>query len=186
MNLSGQVFTTWRVRTGYLVAVIVLILARPTPRSIGTGAAVGVIGLAIRAYAAGYLHKQERLTTSGPYARTRNPLYLGSAILALAAAIATKSLAAAILLFGYFALFYSIVMKREEGELRFRHRADFEAYARSVPLFFPRLSAHTSAAQPAGQFSWTQFIRNHEWQASVGFLLLLAVLALIWRLRLPH
>ena len=82
-------FARWRVRLGYLLAVVVLWLARPTPRSILLGAALGVIGVGIRAYAAGYLHKQEVLTVTGPYARTRNPLYFGSSFLALGAAVAT-------------------------------------------------------------------------------------------------
>ena len=75
-------FARWRVRLGYLVAVVVLLLARPTPLSMLLGAVVGAVGLAVRAYAAGYLHKQEILITSGPNAHTRNPLYYGSSILA--------------------------------------------------------------------------------------------------------
>ena len=81
----------WRVRLGYPLAIVVLLFARPTPRSILYGALVGVVGLWLRAFAAGYLHKQEVLTVTGPYAYTRNPLYLGSAILALGAGIATHS-----------------------------------------------------------------------------------------------
>src|SRR5205823_422646 len=85
-------------------------IARATPRSIFLGAMVGVIGLWLRAYAAGYLHKQEVLTVTGPYAYTRNPLYLGSAILALGAGIATRSWLSGLILIVYFAVFYSIVM----------------------------------------------------------------------------
>jgi len=81
----------WRVRLGYPLAVAVLFFARPQPRSILYGGLVGLVGLALRAWAAGYLHKQEVLTVTGPYAYTRNPLYLGSAVLALGVAIATRS-----------------------------------------------------------------------------------------------
>lgn len=186
MNLDGQVFTKWRVRTSYLVAVAVLILAHPSLLSLLLGAAVGIIGLVFRGCAAGYLHKQEQLTTTGPYDRTRNPLYFGSAILTVAAAIAARSILAALVLLGYFALFYSVVMRREEQELREGHGAAFAEYARAVPLFFPRLGWSRSAAPSAGGFSWAQYKRNHEWQASLGFLFLLVMLALIWRLRLPH
>jgi protein-S-isoprenylcysteine O-methyltransferase Ste14 len=187
MNLDGQVFTKWRVRTGYLVAVAVLLLAHPTPRSLLLGGLVGMVGLVFRGYAAGFLHKQEQLTTSGPYDHTRNPLYFGSALLTLAAAIATHSLAASLLLLGYFAVFYSVVMRREEEELRQRHGATFEAYARTVPLFFPRLGPLSAASGGShARFSWLQYKRNHEWQAAIGFLFLIAVLVLIWRLRLPN
>jgi hypothetical protein len=67
-------FARWRVRIGYFLALVVLWLARPNPQSILIGGVIGVIGLAMRAYAAGYLHKQSVLTVAGPYARTRNPL----------------------------------------------------------------------------------------------------------------
>ena len=74
-----------------------------------------VVGLWLRAYAAGYLHKQEVLTVTGPYAYTRNPLYLGSAILALGIGIATRSWISISILGGYFAVFYSVVMRREDA-----------------------------------------------------------------------
>ena len=175
-------FARWRVRLGYLLAIVALWLARPTPRSILVGGFVGLFGLAIRAYAAGYLHKQEVLTVTGPYARTRNPLYFGSSILMVGAALATHSLWAGALLLVYFALVYTMVMRREEMELRSQHGAAFDAYAASVPLFFPRLILGSSSAPSAG-FSWKQYRKNHEYQAAIGFILLLIGLLAIWRLR---
>jgi protein-S-isoprenylcysteine O-methyltransferase Ste14 len=176
-------FARWRVRLGYLLAVIVLLLARPTPRSILIGGAMGLIGLAIRAYAAGYLHKQEVLTITGPYSRTRNPLYFGSSFLALGAAVATNSYWASALLLIYFALVYSFVMRREEMELRQKHGASFDTYAAAVPLFFPRFSVGQRSAN-ATDFSWAQYKKNHEYQAAAGFALLLTTLFVIWWLRL--
>ncbi len=175
-------FARWRVRIGYLLAVVVLWFSRPVPRSILVGACVGLIGLAIRAYAAGYLHKQEVLTTTGPYARTRNPLYFGSSILALGAAIAMNSWLSAALVLLYFALVYSFVMRREELELRRHHGPAFDTYAKSVPLFFPRLTTASQAGAAEGAFSWSQFRKNHEHEATLGFLVLLAALVIIWRL----
>jgi protein-S-isoprenylcysteine O-methyltransferase Ste14 len=179
-------FARWRVRLGYPLAVVVLLFARPTPQSIAVGALVGGGGLWLRAYAAGYLRKKEQLSVTGPYAYTRNPLYLGSAILALGAGFATRSVFSAAILLIYFAIVYSIVMRREEGELRHFHGAAFDAYAREVPLFFPRPApAHLRAATPAesSSFSFAQYRKNREWRAAVGFLLLLVFLLLLWRLR---
>jgi protein-S-isoprenylcysteine O-methyltransferase Ste14 len=175
-------FARWRVRIGYLLAIFVLFLSRPRPLSILIGACVGLLGLAIRAYAAGYLHKQAVLTTTGPYAHTRNPLYFGSSILALGAAIAMNSWLSAALLLFYFTLVYTLVMRREEIELRGHHGAAFDAYAKSVPLFFPRLIAPKQPAATAGSFSWAQYRKNHEYQAALGFLFLLLLLVIIWRL----
>lgn len=176
-------FARWRVRLGYLLAIVVLCLAKPTPRSIILGAVLGSVGLWIRAYAAGFLHKQEVLTVTGPYARTRNPLYFGSSFLTLGAAVAMNSLWAAALLFTYFALVYSLVMCREEVELRQQHPTAFTAYAAAVPLFFPRLVVKEKAANGAG-FSWAQYRKNHEYQAAIGFALLLIGLVAIWWQRL--
>ena len=176
-------FARWRVRLGYVLAVVVLWLARPTPLSLLLGFIVGAFGLAIRAYAAGYLHKQEILTTAGPYAYTRNPLYLGSSILAAGAAIATHSWWAAALVLIYFALVYRMVMRREEMELRAKHGAAFDAYAAKVPLFFPDLGATAEKDASGARFSWAQYKKNHEYEAAFGFLLLLCILGVIWRLR---
>ena len=184
MSAAGSFFVRWRVRLGYPLAIAVLYFSRPAPRSIMIGALVGGIGLWLRSYAAGSLHKQEVLTVTGPYAYTRNPLYLGSATLALGAGIATRSWISGLILAIYFAVFYSIVMQREASELRVRHGTSFEEYARAVPLFIPRLTAAKVLGDSAGSFSFAQYKKNHEWQAGVGFLFLLLVLLALWRLRL--
>ncbi len=188
MTDRAAFFARWRVRLGYPLALAVLWLARPTPKSIAIGAAIAVVGLWLRAYAAGYLHKKETLTITGPYGRTRNPLYLGSAILAAGIGVATHSWIAVAMLLIYFSLFYSIVMRREEGELRKFHGAAFDAYAQSVPLFFPRLTpvkSSASASNSPGAFSFAQYQKNHEWQAGVGFLLIVLALLILWRVHLP-
>jgi len=174
-------FARWRVRLGYVLAVVVLWLARPTLRSIFVGGVLGAVGLWIRAYAAGYLHKQEVLTVSGPYARTRNPLYFGSSFLALGAAVSMSSWWAAALLLVYFALVYSLVMRREEMELRQKHGESFSAYAAVVPLFFPRWFAGDAERAAGTGFSWVLYKKNHEYQAAIGFaLLLIALIAIRW------
>ena len=176
-------FARWRVRLGYALALVVLWLARPTPGSIAIGAVIGFAGLCVRTYAAGYLNKQEVLTTTGPYARTRYPLYLGSGMLTLGAAAALHSVWAAALLVVYFTLVYSLVMRREEMELRQKHGDAFSAYATAVPLFFPRLFGASRAATTGAGFSWAQYRKNHEYEAAFGFIVLLIGLVLIWWLR---
>lgn len=175
-------FAKWRVRLGYLLGIGALFLARPTPKAILIGAVVGMIGLAIRAYAAGVLHKQEILTMTGPYAYTRNPLYFGSSFLAVGGAIAMHSWWAAGIVLAYFAMVYTLVMRREEMELRAKHGAAFDQYAKTVPLFVPQFTGIKVANGPA-RFSAEQYNKNHEYRAAVGFFLLLVVLAVICWLR---
>jgi len=183
MNVA-QLLVRWRVRLGYPLAILVLWVSRPVPLSILSAAILGAMGLFIRARAAGYLHKQEVLTVTGPYAYTRNPLYLGSAILVLGVAAAARSWIAAALLLGYFAIVYGVVMRREEQELRQHHGAAFDEYARTVPLFLPRLTAARLSVASSSSFSFTQYKKNQEYRAAIGFLLVLIVLVVIWRFRL--
>jgi protein-S-isoprenylcysteine O-methyltransferase Ste14 len=161
----------WRVRVGYPVAAVYWLLASPTPRSILAGAVGAAIGLLIRGAASGHLRKYEELATQGPYARTRNPLYFGSAFLAVSFAIAGKSWVAAGIVLVYFAVFYYAVMRNEESDLHARYGEAFDDYAVQVPLFFPRLAAslpNTTARAGGQRFSWTQYRRNREYQAFIG------------------
>ena len=176
--------TRWRVRAGYPVALVFLVFARPAPVTLEGGAIVAAIGLFVRGYAAGYLYKHETLATAGPYAWTRNPLYLGSVILAAGIAVAGGSWLATIPLAIYFLAFYPGVMRREEAELRAHYGPAFEEYARHVPLFWPRLTRHPRSAPPIGTieppaFSWMQYRRNREYQAAVGAVLGFAVLVAV-------
>ena len=182
MTQRRNFWMRWRVRTGYPVAIIFLVLAVPTARSIMIGGAVALVGLLIRGASSGYLRKYEELATTGPYAHTRNPLYLGSAFLAAAFAIAGNSWLAAALVIAYFAIFYTAVMRNEENDLRGRFGAVFNDYAASVPLFFPRMAAlRTKSSQispPQKAFSWPQYRRNREYSALLGTLAGLGVMSL--------
>jgi hypothetical protein len=177
----------WRVRVGYPVAVMYWMLAAPTPRSILGGGLVAALGLIIRAAASGHLRKYEQLCTTGPYARTRNPLYFGSAFLAVGFVVAGSSWLAGAIVIAYFALFYSAVMHNEESDLRARYGQSFDTYAARVPLFLPRLRAPsaTAARRPASSasvpaekiFSWRQYARNREYQVLIGTI---AGLGIMW------
>ncbi len=161
----------WRVRTGYPVAVIYLVLANPKLRWILIGAVVAAIGLLIRGASSGHLRKDRELATSGPYACTRNPLYLGSAFLAAGFAIAGGSWWAGLLVVTYFGIFYYAVMRNEEQDLHRRFGAAFDAYAARVPLFFPWFVAANGASsdgETSQQFSWAQYRRNREYKALIG------------------
>lgn len=180
----AEKISRWRVRAGYPVALAVFYFARPLPKLIVAGAVLGFVGLLVRAYAAGYLHKQEVLTTTGPYARTRNPLYLGSSLMMAGLAAACGSLVSAGILLTYFCFFYYVVMRREEGELLAQHGAAFEDYARKVPLFLPRWSAAGTAPAEGASFSWAQYRKNHEYQAIFGLLALVGFLVFLWAFHL--
>lgn len=177
----------WRVRLGYPVAIIYWLLATPTWRSIAFGTIVAAFGLMVRAAAAGYLRKDRELAVTGPYALTRNPLYLGSAILAAGFVVASHSWIAGTLVSLYFGVFYYAVMRNEEEDLRMRFGPDFDAYASRVPLFFPNIfasgrsqsaSKSTTNDEANGGFSWAQYRRNREYRALFGAIAAMAMVCL--------
>src|SRR5579862_2538728 len=181
MNVPGEAWARWRVPLGYPVGLLCIVLARPTLSSVAVGAVIALLGLLVRAAAAGHLRRAKALADTGPYARTRNPLYFGSALLAAGFVVASHSLFAALLLAAYFAVFYPTVMRREEAELRLNYGAAFEEYARRVPLFLPRLGSAGGAGKV--QFSFKQYIHNREYKAAIGVVLILTFLSVmaVWR-----
>ena len=168
-----------RVPLGFAFAILYFWLARPTVQSILIGAGLVIPGLLIRALASGQLQKNEQLATEGPYAYTRNPLYLGSLVLALGFALASRNwwiVAGIVLLF--FAI-YLPVIRAEEVFLRKRF-PQFEDYARQVPRMFPRASA---SSKDSGAFSWDLYWKHREYNAALGAAAMMAMLLaklLIW------
>ena len=178
----------WRVRAGYLVGVLYWLLAKPTPHSIVYGGILAAFGLLVRGIASGHLRKDRELAVTGPYACTRNPLYLGSALLATGFIVAGHSWIAGILVAAYFGIFYYAVMRNEEEDLRARFGAAFAAYAARVPLFFPRapkelVASTNSSSGPGGNFSMAQYLQNREYKALIGTAVGLAIMWLRMWLR---
>ncbi len=146
MSQPRKFWMRWRVRVGYPVAILYWILATPTPHWIAIGAVIAGLGLIVRAAASGQLRKNEELATSGIYSVTRNPLYLGSAILAAGFVMAGHSLWAGLLVGIYFCVFYYAVMRNEEDELRAKFGASFEKYACWRSSVFPKHFSRRKAA----------------------------------------
>jgi protein-S-isoprenylcysteine O-methyltransferase Ste14 len=163
-----------RVPLGFAFAVLYFCLARPTWRFVAFGAAVIVPGLLIRAVASGHVRKNEALTTSGPYAYTRNPLYLGSLLMGVGFAVAARSWWVGVVLVAMFLAIYLPVIRDEEAFLREKF-PEFEEYARRVPRMFPRIGRHPSAN---GEFGFDLYLRHREYNALLGSALLTGALIL--------
>ena len=164
-----------RVPLGFVFAAAYLWLAQPTVKSIIIGSAVCVPGLWLRALASGHIRKNEQVTSGGPYAYTRNPLYLGSTILAAGFAIASRSLVVAAILAAIFVAVYLPVIWAEEEFLRSRF-PDYAAYAERVPRFLPRLRRNPAAPQTA--FSPRLYWSHREYSALAGAIVMLGALTL--------
>jgi protein-S-isoprenylcysteine O-methyltransferase Ste14 len=181
--LSVDWITRWqriarriRVPLGFLTAALYLYeLSRraPHPAAIAWSLALVAPGLWLRAYAAGYVKKNRELTSTGPYAHTRNPLYLGSMLIAAGFVLALLSWPVALAMAIGFAVIYIPVIASEERFLRATFPG-FEAYCRSVPRLIPRLTPvpQTGNGSGAGSFSMSLYLKHREYNAGIGAALL--------------
>jgi uncharacterized membrane protein len=155
----------WRVPIGFVCAGVFLYLARPTPRSLAIGGAIALLGEMMRVWASGHLEKGREVTQSGPYRLTRHPLYAGSAIIALGAAVASARVSAMVLLAVYMAATIVSAIRHEEASMRASFGDQYDAYAqsRAVPVERP--------------FSLARAIKNKEHEAVAGLIAVAAILA---------
>lgn len=155
---------------GFVFAAVFLWLARPGWRSLALSLVLVIPGLWLRGYAAGYVKKNAELTTTGPYAYTRNPLYLGSMLIAGGFAAAAWNWMILAVLVALFAAIYVPTIQSEESYLR-AHFAGFGAYAQKVPRLLPRLTAAPMTGDgpdAAAGFSQALYLKHREYNAAIG------------------
>ena len=165
-----------RVPAGFVLLIAFAWLSQPSESSLQAGLPISVLGLFLRAWAAGHLAKNQNLATSGPFAYIRNPLYLGTLITAAGLVLAAGELPLGILFAAVFVLIYLPVIELEEQHLR-NIFPGYAAYAARIHRFLP-LAKWPGTPTP---FSWPLYRRNEEYKALAGFLI--AVAWLIWKLR---
>lgn len=167
-----------RVPLGFGFAALYLWLARPTGASMLIGSALVIPGLAVRALASGQLQKNEQLATTGLYAYTRNPLYLGSLVLSVGFAITARNWWIGLGVILIFLAIYLPVILGEEAFLQ-KQFAEFAEYARRVPRLLPRLRSFSGSS---ASFSWGLYCKHREYNAALGSAAMMAALAakLIW------
>ncbi|MHB1193443.1 MAG: methyltransferase family protein [Longimicrobiales bacterium] len=167
-----------RLRAVVLLILLYLWLARPTLALLEVGAPLVLAGLLLRGWAAGTIEKERELATGGPYAFTRNPLYLGSLLLGLGIAVAGGHWVWPTLFVAFFAAVYVPTMVSEHRLLGELFGDRYRAYAAGVPAFVPRLTPWRDAGTDAAGFRWARYVRNREWEAALGAVAAVGFLAL--------
>ncbi len=188
----GDWATRNRVSMGFMLGIAFVIFAQPTLPWLTAGAAIALIGLAIRAWAAGWLDKNASLATGGPYGWTRNPLYLGSLLIGAGFALAGRSLVLGVAFLVLFLLIYQPVIRREENFLRAKFGKVYARYAENVPLLWPHYPVSGAERLPPGAgkdfknvsdrqgqgsagaprqsaFCWARYRKNREYEAAAGY-----------------
>lgn len=155
-----------RVSLGFVLALAALWLASPTPRGLAIGSVVAIAGEIIRLWAAGHLEKGREVTSSGPYAFTRHPLYLGSTVMGVGLAIASSSIAVAATIGAYLLLTLTAAIRTEEAHLT-------EKFGSAYPEY-----RNGRVATVARAFSMARAMRNREYRAVIGLTIAFAILAL--------
>jgi protein-S-isoprenylcysteine O-methyltransferase Ste14 len=164
-----------RVPVGWAAGIAALVLARPTAASLAAGLPLAMLGEVLRLWAAGHIEKTKSLATGGPYAHTRNPLYLGSVIMAAGMAVAAASPWVALAGAVYLLAFYPAVIREEATFLSGKFGAAYAEWAAAVPLFWPRLRA---SGPRASRFDWARVRMNREWRTALALPALAALLYL--------
>jgi protein-S-isoprenylcysteine O-methyltransferase Ste14 len=179
MGASAGGYAAWaaraRVPLGLALSLVYVVLARPNLQSLVVGGGIALLGLAIRAWAAGTVEKDASLATAGPYALSRNPLYLGSTLIGAGFAVAGRSLIMAVAFVILLISVYAPVIRREERFLLAKFGDSYRQYAARVPLFVPRRLVPPASA---GHFHWSRYRKNREYEAGLGFIAGLVLLAL--------
>jgi|SRR5262252_5626169 len=165
----------WRVPLGFACAALFLFFAQPTAGTLIIGAVVALPGLLLRAWASGHLRKNEALATTGPYAYTRNPLYLGSFFMGLGFTIAAGRIFLVLVFFVMIAGIYIPVMRVESATLADLFGKKYVRYAREVPLLLPRLTPYRRTTEIT--FDRTLYLRYREYRAAIGLVLVWLLLA---------
>lgn len=174
-----------RVPLGFAAGLVYLALARPSAGLLAACLPLVALGQALRLWASGHIAKNRMLTTSGPYAHVRHPLYLGSLLMVAGFAIASGSLLLAAVLLAAFGLVYAPVARREDASLSAKFPAEYAVWRAAVPALLPRLTPWREAASGAG-FRWEAVRRHREYRSLLGALLVSALLALrAFSLRAP-
>jgi protein-S-isoprenylcysteine O-methyltransferase Ste14 len=146
--------------------MLYMIFAQPTSPFLLGGSLLALGGLALRAYAAGYLDKNERLAVDGPYAYSRNPLYLGSFFIGVGIIVAGRTWFLGVVFLIFFVAVYIPVMQREADDLSRRFGDAYRQYAKRVPLLIP--AGRQKGTRGAG-FRWSRYVENREYEAALGY-----------------
>jgi len=175
LRRGGTWIQRWRVPLGFLCAALFVLFAQPRPATLVVGVPISLVGLLLRAWGSGHLRKNDALATSGPYAYTRNPLYLGSFIMGLGFTIASGKWWLGVLFVALFLGIYLPVMRVESATLAQLFGEGFQAYAGAVPVFFPRITPYRTGAATIG-FDQSLYLRYREYRAALGLMIAWAFL----------
>lgn len=170
----SQLCRRLRLPLGFVFGIGYFVLARPSVPTLIVGGVIALLGVLVRAWAAGHISKNQKLATSGPYAYTRNPLYFGSFLIALGFGFAAHWVFIVLAIL-FFALVYYPTMQREIANIREWFPDCYPAFQANVPLFLPRFTPWRGDSSSVKSFDPQLYLRHKEWKAALTY-----VIAMLW------
>ncbi len=176
---------TWRKIAVYLAGAALIALADPRPPGFAAGCVLVALAWALRIWAFGHLEKNATLVTTGPYAHTRNPAYLGSFLALLGVSLAAGNAEtfqgrlvwglALLLVLVFLGFYLPRKFRKEYSRLERLFGEPVRRHAENVPDFLPRLRPWRSG--DPRRFSWKRVGENHEWPWGLVLVLVLVLIA---------
>jgi protein-S-isoprenylcysteine O-methyltransferase Ste14 len=163
-----------RLSLGYILGILFLFRAKPSPLSLAWGAVFVALGETVRFVSAGTLKKYKGVVSqNGIYAFTRNPLYIGSFILGTGFCIIGRDPVFFALFLLLFIPVYHRVIRREERYLSSQYGDEYLRYCRRVPRLIPRTIDIPSIFRES---SAAKSFNNKEGKTLLGIAAVLAVM----------
>lgn len=191
-DLRDRLFT-WRSYTPLPFVLLMLVFAAPTTTSMAVGGLLALVGEGMRFWGVAYAGRLTRVTGSvgapalvvtGPFARVRNPLYIGNILLYVGVGVMSQALWPWLPLVAlvWFVAQYCLIVSREEEFLAKEFGDTYAEYRANVPRFVIRLVPWEHASQAGQHPSWSDAIRS-EHRTLQAIVLVTAILFLIewWR-----
>jgi len=148
-------------------------MAKPSPRSVAVGFFLIVAGMFFRAWASGYINKNQELATKGPFSLTRNPLYFGNFVLGLGIAVSGNNFYSYAIFFSFYLLFFPFLMVVEHKRLKKKFGEQYEAWAKDSHSFFPKIKKIKDS-----DFNISFYMRNKEYRVLYFSLVIIAIMIL--------
>lgn len=164
MDVHGRLKRWFKLRFAilYPIGVYALFFGMPDDKSLQLGTWFILSGLFLRLWANGYAVKLKKLTTSGPYAFLRHPLYLGTILLAVGFIIMLKIYYIGMVFMSLIAVMYCWTMKKEEKQLEEKFGKAYINYKRRIPMLLPTIFPYREGEK--WQFNFRRLIKSQEYK----------------------
>ena len=149
-----------RQSIGIILISVFGLIAQPLYANFAIGCSIVLLGLIVRLYASGFVLKNKELSTTGPYAFVRHPLYTGNILILMGVSLTTSlpwTIVCSILFFWFY---YPPAIEYEDRKLKLLFPDTWNSWANQTPPLLPKLKTHDFNLS---SWSWKKsLVNNYE------------------------